>query len=107
MLEQYVTINESIIPHPDSKVRKTLHDFKSYMLKHKETQTVSVDPRYSYPETHNFYAYCSLMNYAPIQIYPIMILNGLENPMDFTPEIKSLIVPSATCVAEIIATITN
>lgn len=106
MLDNFITLEE-FIPAPYTTTWKVMHDYTDYLRKHPKTKIENVDPRYSWPEVHNFYAYCKLKGYADITIYPMMLLNGLEDPMNFTPEITQLIVPDVGTVSEIISTIGN
>lgn len=48
-----------------------------------------------------------MKGYAENIIYPMMLLNNLEDPMNFTPEITELIVPDAGVVASILSTIVD
>lgn len=106
MLEDFITLKE-IIPAPYTSTWKVLHDYTDFLRKHPQTKVETVDPRFSYPEIHNFYAYCKLKGYAENIIYPLMLLNNLEDPMNFTPEITELIVPDAGVVASILSTIVD
>ncbi|ANZ50225.1 hypothetical protein PHOBOS_35 [Erwinia phage vB_EamM_Phobos] len=100
MLDSFMTY-ESGIPALGTIERQIIIDHLDYLRGHPETQTVSVNPSYSYPEVHSLYAYCKLAGISSELIFPLMLLNDLRSPMDFTPEIKSLIIPSMAVVAEI------
>lgn len=104
MLDSFATLAE-VIPSPSSRTWKVFHDYTDFLRKHPKTKTEIVDPRYSWPEIHNFYAYCRLMKYDASIVFPMMLLNGLEDPMDFTPNITELIVPDVTVVNDILSTV--
>ena len=104
MLDNFATLSE-IIPSPDSTKYKVLHDYTDFLRKHPDTTEEVVDPKYAYPEVHSFYAYCRLKQYDNSIIYPMMLMNGISTPFDFTPEIRTLLVPSVGVVSNILSTI--
>lgn len=105
MLEKFITLPE-VVPPLDSVTRRVLRDHTEYLRNHKDTRSVAIDPRYAWPEIHNFYAYCKLVKLQPNQIYPIMLLNGIDEPMMFnTDDFQTLIIPTSTAVAEVLETV--
>lgn len=105
MLDKFITLSE-VVPSLNSATRKLLQDYTEYLRNHPTTQTVAVNPEFAWPEIHNFYAYCKLAAIEDNQIYPMMLLNGITNPLEFTPDIyPTLITPSSNTVAQIIATL--
>ncbi|AWN08957.1 hypothetical protein MLDJOKPK_00132 [Salmonella phage SPAsTU] len=106
MLDSFTTLAE-VIPSPDSTKYKVLHDYADFLRKHPETTEEVVDPRYAWPETHSFYAYCRLKEYDDMIIFPMMLMNGIMTPLDFTPDIQTLLVPSVSVVSNILSTIVD
>lgn len=105
MLEEMVTYPEGIIPPEGSDLRRVLKDHKLYMLKHPDTKRVPLVARHSYPERHNLYAYCLDAGIATTLIYPIMLLNDINNNMEFKDTMESILIPSESVVNNIASTI--
>lgn len=106
MLESFQTMGE-IVPSIDDRRRQLFIDHLEFMRKHPTTQEVTVDSRYSFPEKHSFYGYCRLKGYEAVQIYPIMLLNGLSDVTSFTPKMGTLIVPTTELVQKILSSLTE
>ncbi|QVW55636.1 hypothetical protein pEaSNUABM9_00040 [Erwinia phage pEa_SNUABM_9] len=105
MLEKFITLDE-VVPSLDSVKRRVLRDHTEYLRNHKDTQTIPLDPRFAWPEIHNFYAYCKLVGWEPNQVYPIMLINRIDEPMMFnTDDFQTLRVPTSMAVAEVLETI--
>lgn len=101
MLDKFVTY-ESAIPAIGSVERQLLIDHIDYMRNHPDTKKVAVNPQYSYPEIHSLYAYCALAGIPSELIFPIMLLNNIRSPMEFTPDIESLLTPDIATVYSIL-----
>lgn len=102
MLDSFVTY-ESAIPALSTIERQLIIDHLDYLRNHPDTKkSVAVDPRYSYPEMHSLYAYCKLAGIPSELVFPIMLLNNLRSPMEFTPDIQSLMIPDIGVVASIL-----
>ena len=107
MLDKFITLDE-VVPSLDSVKRRVLRDHTEYLRNHKDTRTIAIDPRYAWPEIHNFYAYCKLVGWQNNQIYPIMLLNGIDEPMQFnTDDFQTLVVPTSAAVSEVLDTIVS
>lgn len=104
MLDKFITL-AAVIPSPSTRTWKVLHDYTDFLRKHPKTVVAVVEPKFSWPEVHNFYAYCRLMEYPDSIVFPMMLLNGLEDPMNFTTDVKELLVPDVSVVANILSTI--
>lgn len=105
MLESFITLG-NIIPPPETDRNRVLRDHIAFMRNHADTTDMLVDPAHSYPEVHSFYTFCKAIGLEDIQIYPTMLLNGITNPLAFTPEKYTMLkVPSAPLVNSIISTI--
>ncbi|QVW56186.1 hypothetical protein pEaSNUABM6_00050 [Erwinia phage pEa_SNUABM_6] len=107
MLISFVTLGE-VIPSLDSQQRKLMQDYTEYLRNHADTQDVATKAEFAWPEIHSFYAYCKLAEIQDNQVYPIMLINGISNPMDFTPEkYPTLRIPSPVVIENILNTITT
>lgn len=105
MLDKFITLAE-VVPSQDSTRRRVLRDHTEYLRNHKDTRTVPIEPEFAWPEVHNFYAYCNLIGLDPIQVYPVMLLNRIDEPLQFTAEkYQTLTIPSAMAVQEVLNTI--
>jgi len=105
MLDKFITLAE-VVPSVDSTKRRVLRDHTEYLRKHPDTRIVPINPEFAWPEVHNFYAYCNLIDLDPIQVYPVMLLNRIDEPLQFSAEkYQTLIVPSALAVNEVLNTI--
>lgn len=105
MLDKFITLAE-VVPSVDSEKRRVLRDHTEYLRNHKDTRIVPIEPEFAWPEIHNFYAYCKLIELDPIQIYPVMLLNRIDEPLQFTADkYQTLIIPSAIAVSEVLNTI--
>lgn len=105
MLDKFITLAE-VVPSLDSVKRRVLRDHTEYLRNHKDTQDIAIDPRYAWPEIHNFYAYCKLIELEPNQIYPTMLINGIDEPMQFnTDDYQTLRIPTSMACAEVLDTI--
>lgn len=102
MLKDYITLGE-VVPSFNSRKRRLLYDHIEWLRRHPETVVEQTNPDYAFPEVHSLYAYCKLVDITEEQIYPIMLLNDISNPMDFTIEkYPQLVVPSLTAVAAVL-----
>ncbi|ANZ48885.1 hypothetical protein HOV30_gp035 [Erwinia phage Derbicus] len=101
MLDNFVTY-EAAIPALSTIERQLIIDHLDYLRNHPSTKARAVDPRYSYPEMHSFYAYCSLVDIPSELIFPTMLLNNIRNPMEFTPDMETLLIPDIGVVASIL-----
>ncbi|MGL5397252.1 MAG: hypothetical protein ACRDBQ_18545 [Shewanella sp.] len=104
MLDDYLTLGE-IVPSFNSRKRRLLYDHIEWLRRHPETVVEPTRPEYAFPEIHSFYAYCKLADIAEEQIYPIMLLNDITNPMEFTIEkYPQLTIPSLVAVSSVLGT---
>lgn len=101
MLDKFVTY-ESAIPALSTIERQLIIDHLDYLRSHPLTKDTTVDPRYSYPEMHSLYAYCRLAGIASELVFPIMLLNNLRSPMEFTPDIQTLRIPDMGVVSSLL-----
>lgn len=100
MLDKFVTMPEAM-PEIDSAERRIIRDHKSYLLNHPLTREVKVDPKYSYPERHNWYRYFMLAG-IPMELwYTVLILNDLESTMSLSSEHQTLLMPDVAAVMKI------
>lgn len=106
MLETFIT-HPAAVPSIDDRQRQLFIDHLEWLRTHRTTQKAQVDSRYSYPEQHSFYGYCKLKGYETVQIYPMMLLNGIADAMAFMPAMDTLYVPSVETLQKIISMLSN
>lgn len=106
MLDNFITLGE-IIPPSETPKSRILRDHIEYMRAYATSADHVVDPTYSWPDIHNFYAYCKHVGFDDSQVYPIMLLNGIRSNNDFTPEVTKLRVVQADVVSQILSTLTS
>lgn len=104
MLDSFITFKEPI-PEPGSDVRRVLYDHREYLANHKETVTHPISTGTGYAEQHNWYRYFLLNNFPAEIFYPIMIVNGITDLLEFDSSIKTIKVPSHGVVQDIISRI--
>lgn len=105
MLEEMVTYPSKIIPHPDSDERRVIRDHKYYIINHPKTKKVPLVSVSAYPERRNFYAYCLEQRIAPELIYPMMLINEINNNMEFKDDMEYILMPDGNVIADILETI--
>tara|TARA_Y100001956_G_scaffold14453_1_gene13667 strand:+ start:6959 stop:7276 length:318 start_codon:yes stop_codon:yes gene_type:complete len=104
MLNKFITFKEPI-PMPNSDERRVLFDHREYLRNHKDTVTHTISASTGYAEQHNWYRYF-LLNNIPTEIfYPIMIINGITDLLEFDTDIATIKIPSHGVVQDIISRI--
>ncbi len=104
MLDKFITFKEPI-PKPSSDERRVLFDHREFLKNHPDTITHPIAVGTGYAEQHNWYRYF-LMNNFPAEIfYPIMVINGITDLLEFDSTVKTILVPSHGVVQDVISRI--
>lgn len=107
MLIDSITLGD-VMPSLDSQRRKLFQDYTEYLRNHADTKEVTTKPEYAWPEIYSFYAYCKLAEIADNLVYPIMLINDINNHTDFTPEkYPTLLIPSPIVIENILNTMAS
>lgn len=104
MLDSFITFKEPI-PEPDTDVRRVIYDHRDYLINHKDTVTHPIAVTTGYTEQHNWYRYFLLNNFPTDIFYPIMVINGITDLLEFDSSIKTILVPSHAVVQDIVSRI--
>lgn len=104
MLDKFITFKEPI-PEPSSDERRVLFDHREYLKHHPDTITHPIATGTGYAEQHNWYRYFLLNNFPAEIFYPIMLINGITDLLEFDSTVKTILVPSHGVVQDVISRI--
>ncbi len=73
-----------------------------YLRNHKDTEVKQILPSDARRFYYCFDAFMISLGYDTNQIYPTMLINGLDSVEDFDESVTTLLIPSSSIVEEII-----